>query len=60
MRRTKMTTQFDQETSGAVLPAQILEKPAPKIDLGSESEGWLDVFEGIWGTKSEPAIGEGV
>ena len=60
MRRTTTTSQFDQEASGAMLPTQILEMPAPRIDLGSKSQGWLDVFEGIWVTKPERLSADGI
>jgi len=53
MRRTTTTTQLGQKTYGTMFSTQILEMPAPKVDLRS-SQGWLDVFEGAWVTELEP------
>jgi hypothetical protein len=57
MRRTTTTMQFGQEIFEGVLLTQI---SAPKIDLGSESGGWLDVFEGAWVTKPERLSADGI
>ncbi len=55
MKRTATTTQLDQDIFGGMLRTQ-----APKIDLRSESKGWLDVFEGTWVPKSEPLGADGI
>ena len=59
MRQTAPTTRLSQ-TSETAISSELFDMPEVTIDLGSESDGWLDVYEGSWVTEWEPLSADGI